>query len=109
TAAHERAHTFRRSRIPKFLGYLETILETTGNYLVGDLSYADLSTFQVVEGLSYAFPHTMARLRSKLGRLHTLRDRIADRPRIARYLPSNRRLPFSGAGIFRHYPELDAA
>ena len=107
--AHARAHAFRTGRIPKFLGYLEHVLETTGAYLVGKPSYVDLSAFQVVEGLTYAFPRTLTRLRKKLPRLHALRDRIAARPRIAAYLASDRRLPFNESGIFRHYPELDAA
>src|SRR5947207_2963910 len=65
--------------------------------------------FQVVEGLSYAFPNAMARLERKLPRLIGLRDRMAKRPRIAAYLTSPRRLAFNEEGIFRHYPELDAA
>ena len=107
--ARDRAHAFRTQRIPKFLGYLEHILDTTGAYLVGRPSYVDLSAFQVVEGLSYAFPRTMAKHAKKLPRLHALRDRFAARPRIAAYLASDRRLPFNESGIFRHYPELDAA
>jgi len=30
-----------------------------------------------------------------------------ERPRIAAYLASPRRLPFSTEGVFRYYPELD--
>jgi glutathione S-transferase len=107
-AARERAAAFRRARIPKFLGYLERNLERNGDVLVGrDVSYVDLSAFQVVEGLSYAFPRAMARFRKDLPRLLALRDRVAQRPRLARYLASPRRIPFSEQGIFRHYPELD--
>jgi glutathione S-transferase len=68
----------------------------------------DLSAFQVVEGLRYAFPNAMARLEAKIGRVVALRDRVAERPRIAAYLQSKRRLPFNQEGIFRRYPELDA-
>jgi glutathione S-transferase len=108
-AARQRARAFRTQRIPALLGYLEDILATSGNYLVGRPSYADLAAFQVVEGLTYAFPRTMKAQRRKLRRLHALRDRIAKRPRIAAYLASDRRLPFNESGIFRHYPELDEA
>ncbi|HEX6157341.1 MAG TPA: glutathione S-transferase, partial [Burkholderiales bacterium] len=30
------------------------------------------------------------------------------RPRLAKYLASDRRIPFNQQGIFRHYPELDS-
>jgi glutathione S-transferase len=107
-AAHDRAAAFRRARIPKFLGYLERCLERNGDVLVGSaISYADLAAFQVVEGLSYAFPRAMARVAGDLPRLLALRDRVAQRPRLLRYLTSPRRLPFNEQGIFRHYPELD--
>jgi glutathione S-transferase len=106
-SARERARAFRQHRIPKFLDYLESILEKTGNYLVGTVSYADLAAFQVVEGLTYAFPHTMAK--QQIPKLRALRDRIAQRPRITAYLTSDRRLSFNESDIFRHYPELEAA
>jgi glutathione S-transferase len=106
--AHDRARAFRTKRIPKFLGYLERILADSGNYLVGkSATYADLAAFQVFEGLSYAFPHAVAR--QDVPRLRALRDRIAQRPRIIAYLTSERRLPFNESGIFRYYPELEAA
>jgi len=79
-----------------------------GRWLVGrDLGYVDLSAFQVIEGLRYAFPNAMARLERRLPRLIALRDRVAARPRIAAYLASKRRLPLNLLGIFRRYPELD--
>jgi glutathione S-transferase len=107
-AAKERATAFRRARIPKFLGYLERTLERNGEVLVGtDISYVDLAAFQVVEGLAYAFPRAMARVGPDISRLLALRDRVAQRPRLLRYLTSPRRLPFNEQGIFRHYPELD--
>jgi glutathione S-transferase len=108
-AARERAAGFRRARLPKFLGNLERNLERNGEVLVGSaVSYADLAAFQVVEGLSYAFPRAMGRLREAIPRLLALRDRVAQRPRLLRYLTSPRRLSFNEQGIFRHYPELDA-
>jgi glutathione S-transferase len=106
-AARTRANTFRTERLPKFVGYLERILEKNGDYLVGSMSYADLAAFQIVDGLDYAFPRAMAR--QKIPRLRALRDRIAQRPRITEYLTSDRRMPFSESGIFRHYAELEAA
>jgi glutathione S-transferase len=107
-AALDRAAAFRRARIPKFLGYLERNLERNGDVLVGAaISYVDLAAFQIVEGLSYAFPRAMAKVSRSVPRLLALRDRVAQRPRLLRYLTSPRRLPFSEQGIFRHYPELD--
>jgi glutathione S-transferase len=107
-AARERAAVFRHARLPRFLGYLERNLERNGDVLVGSaISYVDLAAFQVIEGLSYAFPRAMARVGDDLPRLLALRDRVAQRPRLLRYLTSPRRLPFSEQGIFRHYEELD--
>ena len=109
-AAALRATAFRETRLPKFLRYLEHNIERSGHgVLVGDaISYVDLAAFQMVEGLSYAFPRAFAKHRGKLEVLHALHDRVAARPRIAAYLASVRRLPFNEQGIFRHYPELDA-
>jgi glutathione S-transferase len=106
-----RAELFRKTRMPKFLDWFETILARNpkgDSYLVGGrLSYADLSLFQVVEGLSYAFPKASKRALARTPRVVALRDRVAVRPRIARYLASDRRTAFNEDGIFRHYPELD--
>ena len=111
--ALRRAEDFTDQRMPKFLRYFEAILENNGanaTTLAGDsVTYADLSLFQLVEGLEYAFPKALALLRSRLPRVLALRDAIARRPRIAAYLQSPRRLPFNEEGLFRHYPELDAA
>ena len=110
--AKRRAESFVNERLPKYLGWLEDVLERNkksgGKWLVGSgLTYVDLSAFQVVEGLRYAFPNVMRRVERKLPRLVALRDRVAERPRIAAYLESTRRLPFNQEGIFRRYPELD--
>ena len=109
-AARQRATSFRTARMPKFLAYLEDNLERGGaGVLVGrKITYADLGAFQIVEGLSYAFPRAFARQRRKVPGLLALRDRVARRPRLAAYLASERRLPFNEDGIFRHYAELDA-
>jgi len=108
--AKRRSESFVKERLPKYLGWLDDVLErNAGEWLVGrTCTYADLSAFQMVEGLRYAFPNAMARLERKLPRLIALRDRVAKRPRLAAYLGSPRRIPFNQDGIFRHYPELDA-
>jgi glutathione S-transferase len=107
--ARRRASEFRQARIPKFLGYFERVLDAHArpHLLGGKLTYADLSLFQAVTGLRYAFPRAMKRAENKLPRVVALCERMMARPRIAAYLASPRRLPFNEDGIFRHYPELD--
>jgi len=109
--AKRRAADFLQYRAPKFLGYFEGLLEHGGSsYLLGrKLTYPDLSLFQVVAGMRYAFPEAMTRLEKKCPRCAALHERVAGRPRIAAYLASERRIAFNEQGIFRHYPELDAA
>jgi glutathione S-transferase len=111
--AKRRADDFVRVRAPKFLGYFERVLARNpagDRHLVGArLSYPELSLFQAVTGLGYAFPRAMARLARRYKRVVALADRVADRPRIRTYLASDRRLAFNEQGIFRHYPELDSA
>jgi glutathione S-transferase len=104
-----RAALFIKERIPKFLRYFERVLENNGGrHAVGArLSYVDLSLFQVMAGLGYAFPNALARVAGKLPRLVELRDRVAAELAVAAYLASPRRIPFNLHGIFRHYPELD--
>ena len=106
--ALRRAGDFRDNRIPKFLGWFETILTRRGDWLAGGerWSYADLSLFQLVEGLRFAFPRRMKTVEEDNRRVTALRDRVAGLPELQAYLSSDRRLPFSD-GIFRHYPELD--
>ncbi len=109
--AKKRAADFVARRIPTFLRYFEHALANhpaRGGYLAGArLSYADLSLFQLIEGLRYAFPNAMARAEPDYGAVIGLRDRVARLPKLAAYLASTRRLPFSEEGIFRHYPALD--
>ncbi len=109
-AAKQRSRSFWQRRVPKFLGYFEDVLQRNGGkYLIGrKLSYVDLSIFQIVEGLRYAFPRHMKRFEKKVPLLMALHGRVARRPRIAAYLSSERRIPFNEWGIFRHYKELDA-
>ncbi|MCB1448258.1 MAG: glutathione S-transferase [Rhizobiaceae bacterium] len=109
--AGARAAEFIDNRIPKFLGYFERVLQRNpagGGHMVGDgVTYVDLSLFQVIEGLSYAFPKAMRRYAGRYPGLVALHDRVKARPNIAAYLASPRRLAFNENGIFRHYPELD--
>lgn len=109
SAARRRAADFRRHRLPKYLGYFESLLRgRTRGYLVGRAcSYADLSLFQMVAGLRYAFPRAMTRLERRYPRTLALHDRVAARPRVAAYLASPRRIAFNPQGIFRRYPALD--
>ena len=74
---------------------------------VRKLTYADLSLFQMLEGLRYAFPNAMKRQEKKMPRALALLERVARRPRIAAYFASKRRIPFNEQGIFRYYKELD--
>lgn len=102
-----RSAEFRSERLPKFLGYFERALSGQ-RYLTGArVSYADLSLFQAVSGLRYALPRAFARAARKAPHVVELAERIAQRPNIAAYLKSPRRLAFNEQGIFRHYPELD--
>jgi glutathione S-transferase len=109
--AKRRSRDFLKERAPKFLGYFEDVLTRNpagDKYLVGKrLSYVDLSLFQIVAGLRYAYPRAMAQLEKRHPRVVALHDRVAKRPRIAAYLASDRRIAFNKQGIFRHYPELD--
>jgi len=100
--SRRRAADFRGTRLPKFLGYFEHLERPRS------VTSLDLSLFQMIEGLRYAFPRTMARLERKYPKLVANHDRVAARPRLAAYLASKRRIPFNQQGIFRHYSTLDA-
>ncbi|HEY5280797.1 MAG TPA: glutathione S-transferase [Pseudolabrys sp.] len=104
------AGNFLDERAPKYLAYFETVLKRSGGpWLMGRrFSYIDLSVFQLVEGLRYAFPKGTARIEKKMPGLVDIHDRVTKRPGIKAYLASERRIPFNKNGIFRHYPELDA-
>lgn len=109
--AKKRAKAFRDKRMPKFLGYFESLLERHGKkakWLVGkNASTLDLSMFQIIEGLAYAFPRSFDRYSREIPRLMDLHGRVMARPGIAAYLASERRLAFNEMGIFRHYAALD--
>ena len=108
-AAAEAAKQFLDQRLPRFLPYFERVLERSGGpWLMGDApSYADLSLFQLLEGLAYAFPRGLTKVTRSTPLLLALRSRVEGLPRIAAYLSSSRRLAFNEYGVFRHYPELD--
>src|SRR5436190_9147166 len=107
--AKKRTEEFWKQRVPKYLGYFEQLLKNNGGaYLTGRrLSYADLSLFQIVEGLRYAFPKRMKAFERRIPGLIDLHDRVAARPNIKPYLASDRRIPFNEDGIFRRYKALD--
>ncbi len=109
-AAVRRAAFFLSDRLPKFLGYFERVLERAdAPFLLGaEPSYADLSLFHAYAGVSYAFPKGTAAIAPSCPLVQALSERVRALPNVARYLASERRLPFSTHGIFRHYPELDA-
>ena len=109
--ARKRTALFLEQRLPKYLGYFETVLQQNpagaGLLVGGTLSYPDLSLFQVVEGLRYAFPRNLSRVADNYPNIMALHERVRRRPRIAAYLASGRRVAFNEDGLFRHYPELD--
>ena len=106
--AKARARDFLDNRAPKYLAYFEHVLGAGGGFLAGGRhSYVDLSMFEVIDGLGYAFPRAMSGFADRFPGLARLRDRVASRPRLTLYLESARRLPFNETGIFRNYPELE--
>jgi glutathione S-transferase len=107
--AKKRTEEFWKERVPKFLGYFEQILKGNGgSHVTGRrLTYVDLSLFQIVEGLRYAFPKRMKRFESEIPLLIDLHGRVVARPNIKAYLASDRRIPFNESGLFRRYGELD--
>jgi glutathione S-transferase len=109
--AARRAEAFRKERVQKYLGWFEAALARNPAgpaHLLGDaISYPDLSLFQLVAGLRYAFPRAMARVGRRVPHCVRLHDTVASHPRVAAYLASPRRIAFNTEGIFRHYPELD--
>ena len=107
--AKKRTDEFWSGRAPKYLGYFERLLADGGGaYVTGRrLTYVDLSLFQIVEGLRYAFPKRMKPFERRIPGLVNLHDRVAARPNIKAYLASDRRIAFNEDGIFRRYKALD--
>jgi len=110
--AKRRSEGFLAERLPKYLSWLETILARNPagpDHLVGGaLTYVDLSAFQLMAGIEYAFPRTMRRSTRKWPKLRRLCRQVGDVPNVAAYLASERRIPFKEEGIFRRYTELDS-
>ena len=110
--ATRRAKEFRQIRMPKYLAWFESVLMRNPEgsaHLVGKrLSYADLSLFQLIEGLRYAFPKASRRALKKTPLVVALHGSVAQHERVAAYLASERRIAFNEDCIFRRYPELDA-
>ena len=106
--AKKRTAEFWNERVPKYLGYFEGLMKANGPYITGrKASYVDLSLFQIVAGLRYAFPRRMKAFEKEIPGLVELRDRVAARPNIKTYLASDRRIAFNEDGIFRKYKALD--
>lgn len=107
--AKQYAQSFLKERAPKYLGYFEMVLEKSGGpFVLGrKVTYVDLSLFQLIEGLRYAFPKAMKRIERKVPKVVDVHDRVAKRKGIKAYLASDRRIAFNEDGIFRRYPELD--
>ncbi len=109
--ARKRTKYFLAERLPKYLGYFERAIEKNAGgrgHIVGrTLSYVDLSMFQLVAGLRYAFPETMTRRKRDCRRLIDLHERVMTHANVASYLASERRIEFNEDGVFRHYPELE--
>jgi glutathione S-transferase len=107
----KRSANFIKLRIPKYLDYFEKIItnnKSKSGLLIGEtLTYPDLSLFQIVEGLHYAFPKAFAKIADNYTNTLALRDAVAARPNTSAYLASDRRIDFNTMGVFRHYPELD--
>ena len=112
TEARSAAERFREERLPKYLQYFEDVLYSqdphTGWLAGSACSTADISLFQVMTGLSFAFPNAVSAMAAGIPKLCALVERVAERPHLAAYLESDRRMAFNNDGIFRHYPELDA-
>ena len=107
--AKKRTEEFWKDRVPKYLGYFEQLVKANGDAYVTSrrVTYVDLSLFQIVEGLRYAFPQRMKAFEREIPGLTGLHDRVAIRPNIKAYLASDRRIPFNEEGIFRRYKALD--
>jgi glutathione S-transferase len=111
--AKARTTAFLAHRAPKYLGYFERVLNDNpagpAHAVGSELTTVDLSLFQIWAGMAYAFPRAFAGAETRYPSLAALAAHVAERPNIARYLASKRRIPFNESGVFRHYPELDQA
>lgn len=105
--AKRRAEDFTTNRIPKFLTHFETVLQSnkTGVLVGSSVSTADLTLFQVIDGLTYAFPKRMNTLRTsnEYTSVFQLYEKI--KGELKEYLNGKRRLEYS-SGLYRNYAEL---
>ena len=131
--AKKKAKDYIKNRLPKFVGYFERVLKSEaskgGEWLYGGkLTYADLVLFHTVDGVSFAFPKALEKMKKsgEYDGVFNLIERIRSRDNIKKYLESDRRQKYS-KGIYRkssliyivswercltlpgHYPELDAS
>ena len=84
-----------------FIGFIS-------GWLIGDkMTYVDLSLFQVVQGLRYAFPKGFKKYEKRCLSVLSLNDKVFLDNKVSEYLSSDRRIPFNKSGVFRYYPELD--
>ncbi|KAM0264933.1 hypothetical protein ACHAQJ_000449 [Trichoderma viride] len=111
--AKKRSKAFREERLPKFLGYVQRVLDGKrsgeGGWLYGgELTYVDLVLFQCLDGTKYAFPKAVEKFREggEYDGVFKLYDAVKERPNIKAYLESERRVAYAD-GIWRHYPELE--
>jgi glutathione S-transferase len=111
--AKARTSAFLAHRVPKYFGYFERVLNENpsgpAHAVGGATTTVDLSLFQIWAGMAYAFPRAFAGAEMRYPALASLVAQVAARPNLARYLASERRIPFNESGVFRHYPELDQA
>ncbi|OAQ97745.1 hypothetical protein LLEC1_00415 [Akanthomyces lecanii] len=97
-------------RLPKFLAYWESVLASKGGpWLMGEtFTYADIVLSQCIDGVKYAFPKAMAHLdeKSEYRRVFGHWEQVRARPRIAKYLASDKRQKYDN-GIYRYCPDGD--
>lgn len=111
--AKRRAKSFREERLPKYLRYVQRLLDSKtsgdGPWLYGGgLTYADLVLFQALDGTKFAFPKSIEKLEKSgdYDGVFKLYQAVKERPNIKQYLESDRRAAYSD-GIYRYYPELE--
>ena len=109
----KRATIILKNRLPKFLGYLERVLEGEaskgGEWLYGgQMTWADLVAWHGLDGVTHAFPKAIEAMQKsgKYTKVFEHYNRVGDVPEIKEYLGSERRMKY-GNGIYRHYAELD--
>lgn len=107
--AKKASKVFLNDRIWKWMKFWNSMVNSSkGDFLLGkEILYVDLSFFQVLGGLIYAFPLFMSGLEKEFPKLFRHFERISMNSKLKSYLESDRRLFYNRTGLFRHYPELD--